>query len=277
MKKYLRNIYYLLKKTTSVNATLSNSSPLLNYINPADLLPLEKLLRLGTNYGGWIIPSNSLLNGDSICYLAGAGEDISFDCELVQRFGCKVRIIDPTPRAIEHFRQLSDSVLNWKRFPVNNSNTNFYTLTREHLDHLTFLAKGIADRDTEMKFFFPKNPDHISCSTVNIQKTADFFKADCLRLSTMMKLLGDKNVDLLKLDIEGGEYAVIKDMMTLGVLPRILLVEFDEIHTPLDGDASLRIKKSFDLLKEAGMRCVCVEGSNATFVSPVLRHDLCDR
>ena len=36
----------------------------------------------------------------------GAGEDISFDIELVNKFNCCVNIYDPTKRAIDHFSQI---------------------------------------------------------------------------------------------------------------------------------------------------------------------------
>jgi hypothetical protein len=81
-----------------------------------------------------------------------------------------------------------------------------------------------------------------------------------------MRQEGDTSIDLLKMDIEGAEYAVINDIVVSELLPRLLLVEFDEIHTPLDADASVRIRQHIDLLLEAGMRCVAVDGSNATFV-----------
>src|SRR5690606_25746429 len=54
--------------------------------------------KLGTRYGGWYVPSD-LLNAQSICYCIGAGEDISFDIELINRFDCHVYTFDPTPRA----------------------------------------------------------------------------------------------------------------------------------------------------------------------------------
>src|SRR3990167_849454 len=82
------------------------SSPLAGFVDRSQLLAPYDLMRLGTQYGGWIIPKNHTLTGDSICYLAGAGEDISFDCALAKQFGCNVRIVDPTPRAIRHFEDL---------------------------------------------------------------------------------------------------------------------------------------------------------------------------
>jgi len=68
------------------------------------------------------------------------------------------------------------------------------------------------------------------------------------------------------MDIGGAEYGVIRDLLDSNALPRILLVEFDEVHTPLDGDADDRIGRHIRRLVEAGMRCVAIEGCNASFV-----------
>jgi FkbM family methyltransferase len=241
-------------------------SPLLPFVDPAALHHDCDLLRLGTVYGGWIIPASSGLTEESLCYCAGAGEDISFECALVERFGCYVRIIDPTPRAIQHFQDLEQAVRLGTQFPVNNSRTDYYSVTDTHFDRLNFLPVGLADKDIEMKFFLPQNPAHVSCSVVNLQKTEKYFTAPCLRLSSIMDRQGDGSIDLLKIDIEGAEYGVIEDIAASGILPRLLLIEFDEAHTPLDNKANERIGRHIDLLVRSGMRCVAVEGSNGTFV-----------
>jgi len=241
-------------------------SPLLPYVASSGLLPPQELNRLGTVYGGWLIPKDNGLTPDSLCYGAGAGEDISFECALIEQYGCRVRIIDPTPRAIQHFHDLQQAVRSGNRFPVNNSAVDFYPITDAHLDRLQLFPVGLADKDTDMKFFLPKNPAHVSCSVVNLQKTDRYFTAPCLRLSSIMKEQGDSSIDLLKIDIEGAEYGVIEDMVSSGLLPRLLLIEFDEAHSPLDDKAPERIARHIALLAQAGMRCVAVEGSNATFV-----------
>jgi FkbM family methyltransferase len=230
------------------------------------LLPSSELLRLGTSYGGWNIPGKADLSGDSTVYCAGAGEDISFDCSLAERFHCWVRIIDPTPRALQHFKNLEKAVMSGQRLPINNNPDECYTIGPEDFGRLKFLPVGIADRDAELKFYFPRNPAHVSCSAVNLQRTEEFFTAKCFRLSSIMSQLGDRSLDMLKMDIEGAEYSVIEDLVTSRLLPRLLLIEFDEIHTPLDNGAGERIKQHIDLLHRAGMKCVVIEGSNATFV-----------
>ncbi len=65
--------------------------------------------RLGSEYGGWNIPSN-FLTSNSVCYLAGAGLDISFDLEVASQFKSEVHIFDPTPRAYEHYLELDKHV-----------------------------------------------------------------------------------------------------------------------------------------------------------------------
>jgi hypothetical protein len=41
-----------------------------------------RLERLGSDYGGWYVPIDRLAP-HSICYLAGVGEDITFDLALI--------------------------------------------------------------------------------------------------------------------------------------------------------------------------------------------------
>ena len=241
-------------------------SPLLRYVDTDFFYPASALLRLGTEYGGWYIPLDCGLNGTSICYLAGAGEDISFDCAVAARYNCQIRIVDPTPKAITHFDELAAAVKVGKRFPINNSKDTFYEISPQLMSHVRFLPFGLADKDVELKFYLPKNPDHVSCSTLNLQKTDTWFMAQCHTLPSLMAAQGDTHVDLLKMDIEGGEYAVIKHLTSSSFLPRLLLIEFDEAHTPLDSSAGNRIQEHIHMLKKAGMRCISLDGCNATFL-----------
>jgi FkbM family methyltransferase len=264
MKSLVRRLFRMPKRMPPTPS--HGSSALLDFVDVTSLLSPEKLLSLGTAYGRWIIPADAGLGSRSVCYCAGAGEDISFDCALAQRFHCAVRIIDPTPRAIRHFEGLKEAVRAGNRFPINNSTNDHYDVTTEDFQRLTFYPVGLSDGDRELRFYLPRDPTHVSCSVVNLQKTQEYFSAPCFRLASIMRQAGDAQVDLLKMDIEGSEYAVIRDLVAAALLPQILLVEFDEIHTPLDGNAGHRIGEHVDLIGKAGMRCVSVEGSSATFV-----------
>src|SRR5438445_317571 len=52
------------------------------------------VVALGSDYGGWNIPEDAVVEGQ-VCYCVGAGGDISFDLELIRRYGAIVRAVDP--------------------------------------------------------------------------------------------------------------------------------------------------------------------------------------
>ena len=80
-----------------------------------DSRPREDLICLGDlNYGGYMLPE-SLLGEDSVCYLAGTGEDISFDLGVIARFGCRVYALDPVPPGV---RENDATLLPWMRLPT---------------------------------------------------------------------------------------------------------------------------------------------------------------
>jgi len=238
---------------------------LLDYVDRAAFFPPHQLARLGTDYGGWIIPVEAGLTADTVCYCAGAGEDISFECALVEHYPCSVWIIDPTPRALEHFKLLSEAVSAERPFPINNGREN-YSIAPRAFQRLYYLPVGLADRDTKLKFYLPRNPAHVSASAINLQQTEAYFRASCERVSTIMRSQEHSEIGLLKMNIEGSEYGVIQDLVATRMLPRLLLVEFDEAHTPIDAGAGRRIRRHIEMLVGAGMRCIAVEGPKASFL-----------
>src|SRR5215467_6926541 len=65
------------------------------------LRDMDGLVLLGNpDYGGWIVPG-SLVESEWICYSVGAGGETSFDMELVQRYGIRVRAFDPVPEYVQ--------------------------------------------------------------------------------------------------------------------------------------------------------------------------------
>ena len=201
--------------------------------------------RLGTDYGGWFIPVD-LFDGVSLCYCFGAGEDISFDVELIEHFGCQVFTFDPTPRAIAYVRRLM----------ADNPT----------IQNLHFHDFGIWCEDTKTKFFAPRNEASVSHSIVNLQGTADGFEAQCYRLETIMGMLEHDALDLLKFDIEGAEYAVIEHLAETAVRPKVICVEFDEGPNPQDRVYIERIRSSVSALLDSGYLLTHMDNWNFTFV-----------
>jgi FkbM family methyltransferase len=158
-------------------------------------------VRMGNHGARWCVcPTN--LSAESVVYSFGIGEDISFDLELIDRFGVKVHAFDPTPRSLAWLRS--------------------QTLPQAFMVH----EFGVADYDGTCTFFPPASPLHVSHSAVERRSGVPAIEAQVLRLTTIMQNLGHNAIHLLKMDIEGAEYAVLSDLLQTGIRVDQLLVEF---------------------------------------------------
>lgn len=220
-------------------------------------VPVE---RIGTPYGGWIIPQNRL-NNNSVCYLVGAGEDISFDLGMAARYGCTVHIFDPTPRAIAHSEGLLRGLKQGIPVKCATSPSGFYPLYPPELaDLLQFHPFGIWNDDTVLRFFAPKNAAHVSHSLVNLQQSEQYIEVPVRRLSGLMQELGHNKIDLLKLDIEGAEYQVLQSLLDDDIEVGILCIEYDEsAANHLDSKYLQRIESSLQSLLDAGFHVIAKE------------------
>lgn len=226
-------------------------------------VPVEPLVhteRIGTPYGGWIIPENWLMPG-SVCYLVGAGEDISFDLGVAAKYGCTIHIFDPTPRSVAHFEELANNLRQGLQTKCDTSPDGFYPKYPVAIaERLHFHSVGIWDEDTTLRFFAPRNEAHVSHSLVNLQHSERHIEVPVRRLSGLMQKLGHKKIDLLKLDIEGAEYRVITSLLEDKIEVDILCIEFDEsAANHLDSKYLKRIEQSLGDLLDAGFRVIAKE------------------
>ena len=228
-----------------------------------------KLENIGTPYGGWTIPKN-YLNEDSIVYCFGAGEDISFDIGVATKYQCSVKIFDPTPRAKQHYDSIIENVTNGNKASINNSDV-YYNLSKEDLSLLEFIELGLWDKKETLKFYSPKNENHVSHSILNLQKTEKYFNADVDRLFSIMKSNSISKIDLLKIDIEGAEYKVLESIVNDNLDIGVICVEYDEFNCHLDNQYKNRIKDSIYNLKKNNYELINISGgTDYTFMKKEL-------
>ena len=197
----------------------------------------NNIIFLGTDYGGWSFLSDNDLENKFIIS-AGLGEDASFDIELVSKYNCKVIIIDPTPRAVEHYKQIIKNAGKPKTEPYKKGgkqNISSYDLTHINNENFLLISNALYNVDNkELKFFSPPNKDHVSYSINNWQndykKSSDFIKIKTITIKSILTKYNISRLEMIKLDIEGAEIEVLKNMLDEKIFPTQILVEFDELN-----------------------------------------------
>lgn len=218
--------------------------------------------RLGTKYGGWVVPTHMDLSEGSICYMGGLGEDGSFDVLLQSKYKSNVLIIDPTQKAKIHYNEM---VMHMP-FTGNIQPDYMATLSGVQYDisKIQYEPIGIWDSSGELRFYKQDNPHYVSQSLISNMFCEEYDIVPVNTLSGIMNNYGHTHIDLLKIDIEGAECCVLNNMLDDNIYPRYVLVEFDLY---LKGkDTKGETKAVIDRMLKKGYKILYNENMNITFI-----------
>lgn len=150
---------------------------------------------IGSTYGGWIMPTG-LIEQSWTCYSIGAGGDVTFDLELAARFDAKVRAVEAVPAMVELAVHEGSGE---PRFSAHHA--------------------AVASNDGPIRMQVTHHADSRSVSPAGLYESEEYVELPGRSLQSLMRELGDDHIDLLKLDIEGGEYELLPllDLRSLGV------------------------------------------------------------
>lgn len=225
------------------------------------------LINMGTEYGGWTFVDEPSLENSTIIS-AGLGEDASFDVEFVNTYDSEVIIIDPTPRAIQHFEDIYNRVgeKGISQYSGDGSEcVEAYNLSNVDKQQLSLVTKALWKENTEIEFYEPETKSHVSHSLISWQQNYSN-KSEYIRVqaNTIFSILDSQNIDmsdieLIKLDIEGAEIEVLLQMLEEDFYPKQILVEFDELHNPSDR-AFKRVDQAHGMLLANGYELIYTDG-----------------
>ena len=145
-----------------------------------------KRIRLGTEYGGWVVDIDGIKPGDVILDL-GLGEDISFTEELVKIRDVTVVGVDPTEKSHRYVESLASSPL-------------------------MLVKKAIAKHGVKtMRMYKNSNPSYVSESFLPGHEYAsrEYYEAECVSITDLRAEYD--NISVVKMDIEGSEYDVLPE------------------------------------------------------------------
>ncbi|MCW3069519.1 MAG: methyltransferase FkbM family [Solirubrobacterales bacterium] len=169
------------------------------------------LVDIGSSYGGWTLPGN-LIQPSWICYMVGAGGDVTVDLDLIKRYGVTVRSFDAVADYVT--RAIEDGV-GEPRFSAHHA--------------------AIATADGPIRMQVTHDPNSQSVSAAHLYDSHSFIELPGRTLQSLMAELGDERIDLLKVDVEGSEYGLLPtlDLPALGV--KVFAVQLH--HTGSVGEA----------------------------------------
>jgi len=182
----------------------------------------------GKRIEGWkIIPS--LMPEEPIVYSIGAGEDISFDVEVMNTFEkSKVFLFDMTPKAVRYVNK------HLPKYP-----------------RLEFTDEGIGLKAGTLTFMKPEEETFVSSRFVDKEKKVPegrgTFEAKVNTIENWMKKFGHSYIDVLKLDCEYMEYDLLEDW--LGRYEESPLVRITQLNVELHVNPKPETKDEPDVVR----------------------------
>lgn len=217
-----------------------------------------RLLSFGSNNAQWVCLDRPL-RGEVVVSL-GAGEDISWDVEIQAALDCKLVIVDATPRAVAHVESVfaeiasTGAVSAYQTF-VQGVKRESFKLVKKYV----WTSMGYSEA------FSPPNPQHVSHSLIDFQggykKAGDHIVVPTITMKALLEQekVSPKELKILKMDIEGAEVEVISQMLSEGIKPHQILVEYDELGFPTKKGIE-RVRGSIDMLYAAGYELAWASG-----------------
>eukprot|EP00004_Rigifila_ramosa_P002809 TRINITY_DN12878_c0_g1_i1.p1 TRINITY_DN12878_c0_g1~~TRINITY_DN12878_c0_g1_i1.p1 ORF type:complete len:362 (-),score=76.80 TRINITY_DN12878_c0_g1_i1:67-1152(-) len=163
-----------------------------NYTMSEQQFDCPEKRKIGKSEGGWMTCITPSLSNNPVVYSVGLGNDPSFDLAFLEEFGGTVHAFDPTPTGENLWNR-------WKK---------------PKPDGWKFHLWGLNGVDGPMTFLAPKGHDQYSIKNFDGKYKEEVkIEREGYTLSRMMEMLGDKHVDICKIDIEGSEWGLIDNLV----------------------------------------------------------------
>ena len=227
---------------------------------PDDPAHEGSLVRFGKSGAPWTVRAD-LLSEEPNVISAGLSDDIEFEQAFLQHHPGKLVALDPTPMSRKVAEELADSC-----------REGTVTFVADALDgregEQTYLAEVDAETGEHLYYYSADSggPPASENATGRTEDRTPRFERATVRSRTVADLMdehGLEDLDLLKLDIEGGEYAVIDSVLDAGLAVRQIAVEF---HHRFAGIGWGKTGRAISRLREGGYHLAWVSDWGEEFL-----------
>lgn len=149
-----------------------------------------------------------ILPDNAIIYSLGVGANINFELTMLEKCNSNVFCFDPTAQS----RDFIENIM--KDLPENFSFSN--------------IAVGGEDGKLVLSHLKKASKKYLAGTLLNVPGNYSVGEntVPVKRIETLMKEMGHSKIDLIKMDIEGAEYEVIKDIIKTNIRPAQIALEF---------------------------------------------------
>ncbi|HPJ43463.1 MAG TPA: FkbM family methyltransferase [Spirochaetota bacterium] len=175
------------------------------------LKPIMKIF-MGSHHDLVKFPPNYIyfdrFNEDSIVLDVGCGNTAEFSLHFIDKYNLKAYGVDPTRKHAPYLKILEDK-------------------TKGKFCHIN---AAITAKEGFVEFYESKH--HESGSTISNHYTIQTYemssyRVESINLDELIRRIGAKDIDILKLDIEGAEYDLLKNITDQKLMPfKQLFIEF---------------------------------------------------
>ena len=170
----------------------------------------NKIIEVGSGHGLKSLYEKNLKN--SIVISCGLGNDSTFDNFLIDNYNCKVFVIDPTPDASHHYNKY-----------LKSKNTKLINC-------------AIYNKNSLSKFYIPVDKKkYTSHSLKNFDGKAIYSnKYFYVKTKTLLNICKENKIDInkievLKLDVEGVGFEIIKNIFIEKIYPKQIHIEIEQL------------------------------------------------
>lgn len=170
-----------------------------------------------------------------VVYDFGIRQQPEFGMTLAKHTGCEVHAFDPSPISVTWFkeaRQRGSVPRNYHFHPYGaggidgNVHLKEYDWGQVSILRLPELVNNCSGVPTDQRVLSAR------CKFALLPRKDFLLKVHTL--STIMRFLGHTHIDVLKVDVEGSEYAFLEDAADHGVLDKVEQLALEWHHFPFD-------------------------------------------
>ena len=174
----------------------------------------------------FVVDSLNIINSQSVILDIGANDGITFSNSrlFIEKYNCNAFLVEPTSKCINLLTDIYQETNNIQILPYAISNkTGQLKINVGNLMDLPTCVNQVSTLLDSEKEYWTSNRD--------VQYVTELVQS--LTPLDLIKLIGTTDIDLVSIDTEGLDYYILKELYLLGVVPKIIIFEWNSKNNVL--------------------------------------------